>query len=73
MIADDICIRMVVGVLSFNTTAGQIRSGVGATTSLNRAAQRALGALEECRADNSAVSGLNGRWEDYNIQMDIVA
>lgn len=73
MIADDTRLRVVVGVLSFYTTAGQIRSGVGDTTSLNCAARRALEALEESRNDNSAVSGLAGRWDDYNIQLDIAS
>lgn len=63
--------RVVVGTISFRTTAGDIRSGVGDHSAFNHALQQALEEIDRLRKSGSPVSGIAGHWNDYNVQLDI--
>ena len=60
--------RVVSGVASFYTTAGEIRTGLGDFTNFNSAARTALAALE---ADHPNSTGIAGRWQNADVQLDI--
>lgn len=67
--------RIIISNISFYSTAGDIRRGVGDTAKPNAAIQKCLDALEFQRsgsgvADQSA-SGLSGTWEGFNVQLDL--
>ena len=66
--------RIIVGGISFYTTAGDIRRGVGDTAKPNEAFRKCLNALELQRSGNDAGScavGLSGSWEGFNVQVDV--
>lgn len=66
--------RVIVGDVSFYTTARQIRDGVGALGPCNAALQKALDALEytkNAKSGTVAACGIAGIWEGLNIQLDI--
>ena len=62
--------------VSFNTTASQIRGGVGSEYKINSAAQKALDALEFMRsgigAASKAACGLTGQWEGVNVCLNLI-
>ena len=69
--------RVIVGDVSFYTTARQIRDGVGALGPCNAALQKALDALEYTKSGTvaacklHAACGIAGIWEGLNVQLDI--
>ena len=65
--------RVIVGDVSFYTTARQIRDGVGALGPCNAALQKALDALEYeyTKSGTVAACGIAGIWEGLNVQLDI--
>ena len=63
--------RVIVGDVSFYTTARQIRAGVGALGPCNAALQKALDALEYTKSGTVAACGIAGIWEGLNVQLDI--
>lgn len=67
--------RVIIGDVSFYTTARQIRDGVGALGPCNAALQKALDVLEYTKNTKSgtvAACGIAGIWEGLNVQLDIV-
>lgn len=60
--------RVVSGSVSFYTTAGQIRKGLGDFIDFNSAAQTALTALEE---GHTTCTGIAGRWRNVDVQLDV--
>jgi hypothetical protein len=68
--------RVIVGNVSFYTTAKQIRDGVGDFMQCNSATREALRALQNTRsgsgvADQCAV-GLAGTWEGLQVQINVM-
>ena len=59
------------GVVSFNTTAKQIKQGAGDHTAFNKALLSALTALESLQSNNIAPIGVAGTWEGINLQLYI--
>jgi GTP cyclohydrolase III len=68
--------RVIINDISFFTNASQIRRGVGDTAKPNAAIQKCLDALEFTRSGDGVAdqcaSGLAGRWEGFNVQLDII-
>lgn len=69
-------VRVIMGTVSFYTTAHQIRSGVGDFLQCNAALQKALESVEYTRscpgaAEKSTV-GIAGTWEGLAVQLNIV-
>ena len=65
--------RVISGNVSFNTTAYEIRNGVGGLTSFNLAAMEALQAFENYRSGDgveSCSTGLAGTWHGVQIQLN---
>ena len=60
-------VRVVSGVVSFYTTAGRIRKGVGDSYTFNAASQKALDSLEF-----TGVQGISGIWEGVPVQIDLI-
>jgi hypothetical protein len=67
--------RVIVGEVSFYSTAKQIRNGVGDFIKCNAATQKALDSLEYIRSGTGAAdqctSGLAGTWEGLQVQLNI--
>lgn len=63
--------RVIVNGISFYTTAGAIRDGVGDFTKVNEAIKEAIGALERTRVSDPAV-GLTGAWFGYAVQLSMI-
>ena len=63
--------RVIVGDVSFYTTARQIRDGVGALGPCNAALQKALDTLEYTKSGTVAACGIAGIWEGLIVQLDI--
>jgi hypothetical protein len=61
------------GTISFYSTAGEIRNGVGDTSKFNQALRKCLNALELQRFSDNIPScvGLSGTWEGFNVQLDM--
>jgi hypothetical protein len=67
-----VCVR--INGICFHSTVRQIRAGVGSEYKTNAALQKAVDALEfqrSCPNIGSAVSGIAGIWEGFNVQIDI--
>lgn len=58
--------------VSFYTTAGMIRSGIGNHVKFNAAVQKALDSLEYMRQTEQFRLGVGGTWEGIQLQLDIV-
>lgn len=63
--------RVIINGISFYTTAGAIRDGVGDFTKVNEAVNEAMKALERTRVNDPAV-GLTGAWFGYAVQLSMV-
>ena len=74
-LSDNTKFRVIVGPVSWYTTAKQIREGVGDLLQCNCALIEALMALEHTRcgagAAEEATSGISGHWRGLNVQLDI--
>lgn len=65
-------IRVVIDGFHFFTTAKQIRQGVGDEYYSNASIQKALDAFEFGRLKTPQSTGIAGRWEDKNVQIDLM-
>ena len=63
--------RVIVGNVSFYTTAKQIRDGVGDLVQCNEAVRQSLASLEAYRVSCPAAFGQCGRWNDMNVQLNM--
>lgn len=67
--------RIIISNISFYSTAGDIRRGVGDTAKPNAAIRKCLDALEFQRSGSGVAdqcaSGLSGTWEGFNVQLDL--
>ena len=74
-LSDNTKFRVIVGPVSWYTTAKQIREGVGDLLQCNCALIEALMALEHTRSGlgpaEEATSGISGHWRGLNVQLDI--
>ena len=76
-LSDNTKFRVIVGPVSWYTTAKQIREGegVGDLLQCNCALIEALMALESTRSGagpaEGATSGISGHWRGLNVQLDI--
>ena len=74
-LSDNTKFRVIVGPVSWYTTAKQIRDGVGDLVQCNCALIEALIALELTRSGagtaEQATSGISGHWRGLNVQIDI--
>jgi GTP cyclohydrolase III len=68
--------RVIINDISFFSTAGDIRRGVGDTAKPNAAIQKCLDALEFIRSGEGAAEqcahGLAGKWEGFSVQVDLI-
>lgn len=67
-------VRVITGQVSFYTTVGQIRDGVGSATFYNRAVQKALNELERMRSGDDITAyatGLSATFDGYAIQINV--
>lgn len=65
-------LRAIVDGVSFYTTAGQIRSNVGDSTRINEAVLTCLLALTNQSKTTDYATGLCGRWNNVDVQLDIL-
>ena len=74
-LSDNTKFRVIVGPVSWYTTAKQIREGVGDLLQCNCALIEALIALERTRSGASPLGqttiGVSGDWRGLNVQLDI--
>ena len=74
-LSDNTKFRVIVGPVSWFTTAKQIRDGVGDLLQCNCALIEALIALECTRSGagtaEQATTGISGHWRGLNVQLDI--
>ena len=74
-LSDNTKFRVVVGPVSWYTTAKQIREGVGDLLHCNCALIEALIALELTHSGTGtaeqATTGISGNWRGLNVQLDI--
>lgn len=67
-------LRLVINGIHFYTTPREIRRGIGDEYRGNAATQKCLLVLEGMREyDKIPPVGLNGVWEGYNVQLDMIA
>ena len=68
--------RVIISDISFFTNASNIRRGIGDTAKPNAAVQKCLDALEFIRSGTGVAEqcarGLSGKWEGFNVQLDMV-
>lgn len=67
-------VRVITGQVSFYTTVGQIRDGVGSATFYNLAVQKALNELERIRSGDDITAyatGLSATFDGYSIQINV--
>jgi hypothetical protein len=65
-------LRVIVNGVSFYTTAGQIRCNVGDSIRINEAVLTCLLALTNQRKTADYAVGLAGRWNNVDVQLDIL-
>ena len=74
-LSDNTKFRVIVGPVSWFTTAKQIRDGVGDLLQCNCALIEALIALERTRSGTGAadqsIVGIAGQWHGLNVQLNI--
>ena len=67
-------VRVITGKVSFYTTVGQIRDGVGSALYYNIAVQKALQELERMRSGDDITAhatGLSATFDGYAIQINV--
>ena len=67
-------VRIITDKVSFYTTVGQIRDGVGSSTYYNIAVQKALQELERLRSGDditACATGLSATFDGYAIQINV--
>ena len=65
-------LRVIINGVSFYTTAGQVRYGVGSNGSINDCCNSALREIERSKKAGDLISGLCGTWHGHQIQMDLL-
>ena len=68
-ISNDRTILVRSGLVSFHTTVGQIKEGVGNYSTFNAACKKALDAM---LASEVAPLGISSSWDGIHIQLDLV-
>lgn len=66
-ISNDRTILVRSGLISFHTTAGQIKEGVGNYSTFNAACKKALDEVE-----SRETIGVSGAWNGMHIQLDLM-